>query len=298
VPLSLDTHTIDGANAAPLAGSVAAAPVPWIGKAHYHLLPVRRGVILDNLRRVFGASLGEREMTRVAQAHYAHLSRLVWEFASFPFVASTRRRALARVENIEAILRVHERGKGAIVLTGHFGNWEVATAAAIGEFPQYHGQFHVLRRPLRPAWLDRLVTRRFRRAGLGVLPKKGALDRILERLAAGDTVVFVFDQHAGGRDGVLVDFFGHPAWTFRSLAILARATGVPVVPMTTWREADGRHVVRFEEALPLLDSDDMNEGIRLNTRQYNAVLESFVLRHPEQWFWMHRRWKDDPGSRR
>lgn len=269
----------------------ASAPVPWIGKLLFHLFPVRRRVILANLRRAFGTRHGEPDIARIAQAHYAHLARLVWEFLSFPFVPAARRRARVRVENIEAILSVYERQKGVIVLTGHFGNWEVATAAAIAEFPEYRGQFHVLRRPLWPGWFDRLVTRRFRRAGLGVLPKKGALDRILERLAAGDTIVFVFDQHAGGRDGILVDFFGHPAWTFRSLAILARSTGVPVVPMTTWREAGG-HVVRFEEPLPLLSSADFNEGIRLNTRQYNAALEAFVLRCPEQWFWMHRRWKD------
>ena len=116
-----------------------------------------------------------------------------------------------RVENIEAILRAHAQGKGVLLLTGHFGNWEVATVGGIANFPQYRGQFHFVRRPLRPRWLDRLVTRRFRRSGLGVLPKKGALDAILERLAEGDAVVFVFDQHAGGRDGIEVDFFGHPA---------------------------------------------------------------------------------------
>ena len=107
-----------------------------------------------------------------------------------------------------------------------------------------------MRRPIRPEWLDKLVTRRFRKAGFGVLPKRGGLDAILDRLAAGDLVVFPFDQHAQRKDGVLVEFFGHPAGTFRSLAVIALSTGAPVVPASSWRESDGSHVLRFEAPLP------------------------------------------------
>jgi KDO2-lipid IV(A) lauroyltransferase len=135
------------------------------------------------------------------------------------------------------------------------------------------------------------VLGRFRRLGLGVLPKKGALDRLLACLAAGDVVVFMLDQYAAGRDGVEVEFLGTPIGTFRSPAVIARATGAPVVPFATWREADGTHVLRFEEALPFIECADPNETIRRNTRAYNAALERFILQHPEQWFWAHRRWK-------
>lgn len=266
--------------------------VPLFGALLYHLLPIRRRIVLSNLRRVFGDAVPEAEITRLAQAHYAHLASLVAEFLRFPFLSPKQRAASVRVDNIEAILRAAARGKGVLLLTGHFGNWEVATVAGIGHFPQYRGRFHFVRRALHPAWFDALVTRRFRRAGFGVLPKKGALDVILDRLAADDVIVFVFDQHAGGTDGIPVEFFGYPAGTFRSLAIIALATGAPVVPAASWREPDGRHVLRFEEALPLIECEDVNEAIRRNTRAYNAALERLVLRHPEQWFWVHRRWKD------
>jgi len=265
--------------------------VPLAGVLLYHLLPVRRRVVLDNLRRVFGATVSDAEIVRLAQAHYGHLARVLRDFVTVPWMSATRRTGLVRVENIDAILQAHARRKGVLILTGHFGSWEVATVAGIANFPQYRGQFHFIRRPLRPAWLDRLVTRRFRRAGLGVLPKKGALDAIFDKLAAGDAVVCIMDQHAGGRDGVTVDFFGHPAGTFRSLALIALQSGAPVVPATTWREPDGRHVLRFEEPLALIECDDSTEAIRANTRAYNAALERFVLQHPEQWFWVHRRWK-------
>jgi KDO2-lipid IV(A) lauroyltransferase len=291
IALSL-THDKTSASAVAVAEPIQ-TEVPLAGKLIYHLLPIRRRIVLSNLRRVFGGIVPEAEIRSLAQAHYAHLVRLVGEFLTFPWLSPAQRAARVRVENIEAILRPHAQGKGALVLTGHFGNWEVATAGGIANFPQYRGRIHFVRRPLHPRWFDLLVTRRFRRAGFGILPKKGGLDAILDRLAAGDVVVFVFDQHAGGTDGIPVEFFGHPAGTFRSLAIIALSTGAPVVPAASWRAADGRLVLRFETALPVIECENVNEEIRRNTRAYNAALERLVLRHPEQWFWVHRRWKED-----
>jgi len=269
----------------------ADAPVPLVGRVLYHFVPVRRGTILANLRRVFATRLSEPAIRRLAMAHYAHLVRSVVEIAQDRWRSPAARAARVRVENIDACLRAHRRGKGVLILALHLGNWEVAGTNGLAQFAQYRGQFHVLRRPLVPAALDRFVTRRLTRAGLGVLPKTGALDRVLARLAAGDGVIFFFDQYAAGRDGVEVEFFGTPTGTFRSLAILARGTGAAVVPAATWRDADGRHVLHFDEALPLIECDDPNESIRRNTRAYNAALERLILRHPEQWFWSHRRWK-------
>ena len=294
IALSL-THDRTSASAVALT-EPAHTEVPLSGKLIYYLLPVRRKVVLENLRRVFGDAVPEAEIKRLAQAHYAHLARLVGEFVRFPWMSADRRAAMVRVENVEALFAAHAQGKGVLVLTGHFGNWEVSTAAGLRSFPQAHGRFHFLRRPFKPRWLDYLVTRRFRRAGFGVLPKRGGLDAVLERLAAEDVVVFPFDQHAARKDGIYVDFFGSPAGTFRSLAILAQATGAPVLPAASWREPDGHHVLRFEEPLAIIDCDDVNESIRRNTRAYNAALERLIVRHPEQWWWVHRRWKAPPSA--
>ncbi len=292
IALSL-THDRTSASAVALAQPAHAAP-SLAGKLLYHLLPIRRGVVRENLRRAYGEGVPDEEITRLAQAHYGHLGRLALEFVWFPWLSEARRAAMVSVENLAALEAALAQGKGVLVLTGHFGNFEVATAAGLASYPRARGRFYFVRRPFRPRWLDDLVTRRFRRAGFGVLPKRGGLEGILDRLNAGDIVVFPFDQHAGRKDGVVVDFFGHPAGTFRSLAILALNTGAPVVPAASWREPDGRHVLRFEDPLAVLESDDVNEAIRRNTRAYNAALERLVLRHPEQWWWVHRRWKVDP----
>jgi KDO2-lipid IV(A) lauroyltransferase len=294
IALSL-THDRTGASAVALAEPARAAP-SMAGRLLYHLLPVRRRVIRENLQRVYGDAVPDEEITRLAQAHYGHLGRLAIEFLWFPWITPEKRAAMVRVENLQALLAAHAQGKGVLVLTGHFGSFEVATAAGLDSYPQARGRFWFVRRPIKPAWLDSLLTRRFRRVGFGVLPKRGGLEAILDRLAAGDLVVFPFDQHASRKDGVVVDFFGHPAGTFRSLAILALNTGAPVVPAASWREPDGHHVLRFEEPLAVIESDDVNEAIRRNTRAYNAALERLVLRHPEQWWWVHRRWKAASGG--
>jgi KDO2-lipid IV(A) lauroyltransferase len=289
IGLSL-THDRTSASAVAVA-EPARTRVPLAGRLLYLLLPFRRRVILENLRRVYGATLGEDEIVDLAQAHYGHLWKLAGEFMRFRWLSRERQRKLVRIENLDAFVAAYEQGKGVLLLTGHFGNWEVATVAGIGSFPHMRGRFHFVRRAIKPEWLDRLVTRRFQHAGFGVLPKRGSLDAMLDRLAQGDAIVFAFDQHASPPDGIAVDFFGTPAWTFKSLAIIALATGAPVVPATSWREADGGHVLRFEAPIPAVEDPSTNEAIRLTTRAYNAALERLVLRRPEQWYWVHRRWK-------
>ena len=289
IRLSL-THTETSASAIAWADA-RKIEVPWFGKLLYHLLPFRRRVVLGNLRRVFGDVLCERDIRRLAQAYCAHFARFLIEFVRLPLMSLERRKAWVRVENIEAPIRAHGQGKGILLLTGHFGNWEVATVAGMGQFPQDHRLFHFVRRPLKPLWLNDFVTRRFQRSGFGTLAKRGSLDTILELLAAGAILVYVLDQHARGSEGVAVDFLGHPANTFKSLAVLALNTGAPVIPACCWREPNGTHVLRFEEPLPLIECDDTSEEIRRNTQSYNTALEHMLLRHPEQWIWMHRRWK-------
>jgi len=289
IALSL-THDRVSASAVALAEPAVTA-VPLAGRILYRFFPLRRAVILANLARVYGDSVPEEEITRLAQAHYGHLWRLFGEFLKFRWLSPARKAALVRVENIDGLVAAVAMGKGVLVLTGHFGNWEVATIAGIGNYPEVRGRFHFVRRAIKPRWLDALVTRRFNKAGFGVLPKRGSLDAILETLAAGDMIVFPFDQHARPPDGIAVDFFGHPAWTFKSLAIIALATGAPVLPATSWREPDGRHVLRFENPLLPVEAPNTNDAIRLNTRLYNETLERLILARPEQWYWVHRRWK-------
>lgn len=275
-----------------------APATPLSGRVLFRLLPIRRGVIVDNLRRVFGATHSRVEIERLAQAHYAHLYRLAREFVRFRFMSAARRRALVRVEGLDAFIEAFSRGKGVLVLTGHFGNFEVATVAGIASYPQVRGRIHFVRRPIKPGWLDALVTRRFNASGFGVVAKRGSIDRIVSLLEQGDVIVFPFDQFAGGADGIDVEFFGEPVGTFRSLAVIALSTGAPVLPAASWREPNGRHVLGFQAPVAPVDVPNVGESIACTTRAYNAALERLIIRHPEQWWWVHRRFRRARGKAR
>jgi phosphopantetheine--protein transferase-like protein len=271
-------------------------PLTTLDRLAFRLFPVRRQVVFANLRRAFGGKVSEDEIAGLARASYGHLARSLGELVRVRFMSAERRRRLVRVENIEPPLKAWQKGHGMLFLTGHFGNWELTSTAAAVAFPQFHGRFHVIRKRL-PLGLDAVVGRRFTRVGINVISSRGGLQMVPELLARGDGVVFVFDQNASARDGIMVDFFGEPASTFRSLATIALGTGAPVTPCFCYRNLDGTHVLRFEDPLETIDTGDFEADLRANTRSYNAVLERIVCRHPEQWFWMHRRWKGDPRAK-
>jgi KDO2-lipid IV(A) lauroyltransferase len=139
--------------------------------------------------------------------------------------------------------------------------------------------------------LGNYIDRRSARAGFGTIGKHGTLFKMFKLLRQNRAIIFVFDQHAGGRDGVVVDFLGSPAATFKSLAVIAMNSGTPVLPGSCWREPDGTHVLRFENELPLVEGENLEDTIKKNTQNFNDALGQMLLRHPDQWIWMHRRWK-------
>ena len=265
--------------------------VPWYGKFIFHVLPLRRRVVMENLHRVFGETLTETQIAGIAQGFYGHLVKFLGEFFTMPFLSAAKKEKLIRIEGGEHLLAALGQGRGVLLLTGHFGNWEVSTVAGIAQFREYHGRFHFIRRPLKPKWFNDFVMRRFRKAGFGTLDKAGSLDEILELLEQNHIVVSIFDQFTVKKYGIPSEFFGHPAHTFKSLAVLAQFTGAPVIPSSSWREPDGTHVLLFEPPVEIVTEGRTRDIISVNTKRFNEVLERIILRHPEQWIWMHKRWK-------
>jgi KDO2-lipid IV(A) lauroyltransferase len=269
---------------------------PLAGRLLYWLLPIRRGTILRNLRHVFGNSLTAKQRRQLAQAHYGHLWRCGHELVTW-LLAPQRFRY--RVEVAESAWPYDLRRGGRLMLVAHLGNFELVPLASLWENPQERNKFHVIRRPLPFRWLDRVVHRAFARAGIGVIRDSGALRIVEQTLRRGESVGFLLDQHAGPRHGVVVEFFGQPASTFRSLAELSLRLREPVLPYLTWRKPDGSHVLRFDDPIFPEHDADHETAVRRTTQAYNAVLEHFISRHPEQWFWVHRRWKASiPAHRR
>ena len=272
-----------------------------LGSALYSLVPVRRRIVMENLQQAFGDRVSEPELRRLARCFYSHISKTIGE--NLAMMVSSERRIAGRVDvfGVEHVLKAAEQNRGILILAGHFGNWELSAVAAMMQFKQYENRFHVIRKSLGPV-LERVVFGRFRKAGLKIVRRIDALTNVLDALKQNDVVIFIMDQHNKvGAKAVSVEFFGKEAGTHRSLALVARQSGAPVIPAVSYRRPDGRHVMKFHPPLEWIAAERPREEIYLNTLGYNRVLERFVLDHPDQWLWAHRRWKiemDRPSKRR
>ncbi|AWB35452.1 hypothetical protein DBV39_18815 [Orrella marina] len=270
-------------------------PVTRAGRFIGRFLPYRRKVIEQGMRRVYGERVSSERLHQLMLAHYSHLATLLWELLVFRFKSVDERAAKVRVQGEQMIIEAFEAGKGMLILTGHFGNFEVSTVSGIEHFPLAKGRIHFLRRPIKPRWLSDFLTRRFNRAGFGVIGRRGSLEEIVNRLESGEAIVFPFDQYAHKPDGISVPLFGVPTGTYKSMAVLAMATGAPVISGSSWREPDGSHVLKFWGALEPVQDEDVGKEISRNTEMYNRELERMILYKPEQWWWVHRRWKNAPA---
>ncbi len=272
---------------------------PFLGKFLFHFFPIRRSVVLSNMRIVFGNRLSGEELRNLAQRFYGHFALCLWENLFLGWLKDEEVRRKLQVINAHHVFEASAKGKGIIFMTGHFGNWELAAISSSLQFPDYRGRFHVIRRPLVNKFIERIAFGRFYRAGITVIPKKNSAHQVLEWLGRNDIVIFIMDQYAKpGRDGVEVEFFGRKTGTFKSLALVARTSGAVVIPMVSYRLSDGKHVMEFYDPLDWMEGHDSDEEILKNTRHYNQVLERMVLEHPDQWLWFHRRWKVKGGRRR
>lgn len=267
--------------------------ITWLGRFLHRFVPYRRGIIYANINQVFSGSLSDIQKEKLAKAFYSHMATSIKEIIQLRFISEKKLRERVEVRGHQRLLDIVAQGKGVLILTGHFGNWEFAPLGGILNFKEFQGQFHFIRRTLGNKTIEQLLFRRYYQAGLNVIPKKNSLEQVCQALDQNHAVVFVLDQHASlvNRDGVAVEFFGKKAGTYRSLASFARHTEVPVVPAAGYRLPNGKHVLEFHEPIYWQECDTAKDSIYQNTLAYNKALEQIILAHPEQWHWLHKRWK-------
>jgi len=263
------------------------------GRLFYYLLPFRRRTVNENIHRVFSKLLSPEQQHKLALCFYSHIARSLKENLMMRFQSEESIKQRAEVIGHEKVIAAASLGKGVLILSGHFGNWEFAPIAGIMNFKEFQGRFYFIRKMIKAKWLERLLFRRYYQAGLNVIPKKNSLNQVCDALEQQNAVVFVMDQHASldAKDGIVVDFFGSPAGTYRSLATIAQYMKTPVLPASSYRRADGTHVLEFHDPLEWESHTDRAEELYANTLAYNRALEKIVLAHPDQWLWMHKRWK-------
>jgi KDO2-lipid IV(A) lauroyltransferase len=254
-----------------------------------------RAVGMENLRLAFGDHYTDAERDRIVREVYRHFCRMLMEMLHIPRkLHATTWRERITLAGHEAVLDRLLRGGPLIMLSGHFGNWEMAGYLfGVFGFPP-----HSVARTLDNPYLDRFLRAFRERTGQSMIPKTGGYEQMLEVLRGGGVLSFLADQDAGQR-GMYVDFFGRPASTHKAIALLAIEHQAPVVVGYARRIGPGfRYEVGCEELILPDEWTGTADDARLLTQRYTSALERIIRRDPEQYLWLHRRWKHQPRAKR
>ena len=236
-------------------------------------------------RRNLAMALPGTSAEPVIDGMFRSVARLLVTFSKFPAIGQHNLDRWIRCEGAGYVEEALRCGRGVLFATAHLGNWELSAYA----WAMFGRPMRVVARPLDNPLIDRLVERRRTGSGNRVISKREAARPILKALAANQAVGILIDQNASPESGVFVDFFGVPACAGTGFAKLASHSGAAVIPgFALWSEEEHRYVLRFYPPL------EMTGDAARDTEALHKRLEAVVRAHPDQWLWMHRRWKTRP----
>jgi len=272
-------------------------PLRWLqalgnafGWLIYALVGRRREVALSNLERVFGDRFDERERRRIVLASTRNMTKTMLELLKLPAMSREQLERFAPVRGEEHLREAAEAGDGVIVVTPHFGNWELMAAriASLG-----YDLSVIAREANDPVTAD-LIRNSRESSGEQVL-ERHQVREMLRTLREGNVLGILPDQHAG-HTGIWLTFMGLPACTAVGPASLASRTNARIVPGFARRKEDGTLDVYFLPAITVPEGDDRQQSIRQATQRINDVLGEQIRKYPEQWMWMHNRWREPPAD--
>lgn len=247
-------------------------------------VPRLRRVALRNLEFAM-PEISPARRNEIAAGVYRSIARLLVAFAKFPQISKANISGWIRYEGFEHFERARAAGRGVLFATAHLGNWELS-AFAHGLLT---GPMHVIVRPLDNPAIDRLIERRRALSGNRIIEKKDFARTLVKALHANEAVGILIDQNSSLDQGVFVDFFGVPACAGTGFAKIATRTGAAVIPgFALWSEQERRYVLRFYPPVEITGRVDED------TARLQGVLESVIREYPDQWLWIHRRWKTRP----
>jgi KDO2-lipid IV(A) lauroyltransferase len=258
----------------------------------YHLDLKHKRIAGVNLRIAF-PDLPDRARKRIARSSFQNAAMNLLEISRLDSLTPANISALVEYDSIQGMNNYEaaaSRDKGILYLTGHFSSWELLPIAhALHGYP-----LSFTTRPLDNAPLEKHLRTLRESKGNRVIYKKNSAREILKTLKSGGAVGILMDQNTSLQEGVFVDFFGVPAATSTSVALLALRTDAPVLPGYLTPLRDGRYRIKFLPPIDVQRTGDTNRDLEVNTRRFNEILESIIREQPESWLWGHRRWKNQP----
>ena len=258
----------------------------------YRLAKRQRLAGIQNLRMAL-PNLSEEERVAILRGSFSNLGRLLVEFSHFPGLNRKNISNLVTYEGFEHYENAVGRGKGVIFLTAHFGAWELSCFA----HSLFGNPMKFVVREIDNPKVERLIESYRGLSGNKPIDKKNASRDILKALRNNETIGILVDQNTTRDEGVFVDFFGIPASTTPAVATLALRTGAAVIPgFMIWDSQTRKYRLHFDRPLELISTGDPARDIVENTQAFNAVLEKVIRQYPDQWLWIHRRWKTRPNG--
>lgn len=263
------------------------------GALVYRLAGGERRKTLRHLEMALGKSLSEARRGKIALTVWKNVGENLFQVIRWRKWPKERIAAqVVRANGMETARKAVARGKGLIAVTAHLGNWELLAGYFAREFS---GKVTVVARQVYDPRFDRMVTQMRERQGYQVVQRGVALRGILKALQQNHVVGVLCDQDTG-RDGVFVPFFGKPAWTQSGPARIARKTGAALIPIFLTRGKDGLFEVNVGKEIHVPKTADAERDVLETTRRYTEAIEAQVRSHPDQWVWMHERWKTRPEN--
>jgi Kdo2-lipid IVA lauroyltransferase/acyltransferase len=261
-----------------------------LGYKMYFLLPRLRRVGMRNLEIAFPGR-SKRERKKILRGVYRSLGRQLAEFCLFPRYTRENTKNLFSYDGFENYEAAHASGKGIFYLTAHLGAWEVSSFV----HSLYGHPMHIIVRALDNPYVQRLVERYRSLHGNRTHDKDDFARGLIEAMRKGEGVGVLMDTNMTPPQGLFVDFFGTPACTASGVARVALRTGAAVVPaFMIWDSVLSRYRLHFEPALELVRTGDDEADAIANTARFTKAIEDIVRRFPDQWLWVHRRWKTRP----
>ncbi|MFQ5586462.1 MAG: lysophospholipid acyltransferase family protein [Thermodesulfobacteriota bacterium] len=262
-----------------------------LGRLAYRIDRRHRDIALANLTMAFGRERSRRELASIAVRLFENLGMNMMEFSRLPWLKRGNLKGYVRCEGLEHLEKALRRGKGVIFITGHLGNWELMAAwYGLKGYP-----VDVVVRDLDSPLVDDFVRWVRTRSGNRVVPKRRSMRELLRTLRGGGIVGILLDQNVTWSEGVFVNFFGKLACTNKGAALLAVASGAPVVPTFIVRKGRGHRIIVGRE-IEVVNSGDRRSDVIENTCRFTRAIEDMVRRYPDQWFWIHQRWKSRPEN--
>jgi Kdo2-lipid IVA lauroyltransferase/acyltransferase len=256
----------------------------------YFLRPALRQIAMFNLKLAF-PNRTDAQRKQTIHGMLRQIGSMIGEFSQFPKYTRETIKNIVVIDGAENFAGAQRRGKGVLFLTGHMSAWELAPFA----HALYGHPLHFLARPLTNRRVDALINDYRCLSGNQPIDKNRSARTTLKVLAEGGTVGILSDHNTSLDEGVFVDFFGVPASTTSGLARIALRTDAAVVPgFLCWDERVAKYRLQFAPAIELVRAGNEDDDIRENTARFTRVIEDYVRAHPDQWVWVHKRWKTRP----